>query len=529
MQACPPTAWYRLRKFARKNRNLLRVAGGFVLLLALAAAVSLWQAVRATLAERQALVERDRAAASFRMARDAVDQLLTQVSQSPKLKTYGMEKFRKELLQNAKGFYERFIREQFDAPGIRNDLGLAHCRLAEIYRELGDYPAAEESATKAVALLRDLEQSQPDVAEYRRDLAASYATLGLVYWDKARWDDAEAAYQHALDIQERQAGAHPEAAEYRYALAKTYREFGLTYFRAERREGAEKRYQQAIDVLSKLVQNYPQVSEYQSLMALTQMNRGVLYAQEGQYDEAEMALKEAGKIYERLVNDQPDALPEYQQSLARSYALLGRVYRDRAESEKAEALQQQALEIFEKLAREHSDVLEYAYDVGRCYFGLAETADRGGRTEAALVRYDKAIKIMKEVMGKGYLAAETQLVGARINRAGTLAGRGDHARATDEVEAVVRQGNLRSVNVYDIACVFARSSAAADHDAKLSSAERTHLQSHYADRAMDFLRQAVAQGWNNPRVIEKDPDLNALQARSDFRKMLADLKGKIKE
>lgn len=109
--------------------------------------------------------------------------------------------------------------------------------MAEIYRELGDYPAAEESATKAVALLRDLEQSQPDVAEYRRDLAASYATLGLVYWDKARWDDAEAAYQHALDIQERQAGAHPEAAEYRYALAKTYREFGLTYFRAERVKG----------------------------------------------------------------------------------------------------------------------------------------------------------------------------------------------------------------------------------------------------------------------------------------------------
>ena len=27
-----------------------------------------------------------------------------------------MERFRKNLLQNAKEFYERFIREQFDAP-----------------------------------------------------------------------------------------------------------------------------------------------------------------------------------------------------------------------------------------------------------------------------------------------------------------------------------------------------------------------------------------------------------------------------
>ncbi len=528
VQACPPSAGYRLRKFARKYRKLLRIAGVFVLFLALAAAVSTWQAVRATLAERQALVERDRAAASFRMARDAVDQLLTQVSQSPKLKTHAMEKFRKELLQNAKGFYERFIREQFDAPGVRYDLGLAHRRLAEIHRELGDYAAAEESATKAVALLRDLAHAQPDVAEYRRDLAASYATLGLVYWDTARWDEAEAAYQQALDIQENQAGAYPEAAEYRYALAKTYSASGLTHYRAERPERAAKRYQQAVDILSKLILNYPLVAEYQSLMAATQMNRGQLYLTQGRYDEAETALKDAGRIYGRFVSG-PDVLPEYQQSQARSYAILGHVYRDRVESEKAEAIQQQALQILEKLAQEHPDVQEYAYDVGRCYYELAETADRGGRPDAALVRYDKAIDIMEGAVGKGYLAARPQLVGARINRAGALAGRGDHARATDEAEAVARQGNLHSVNLYDLACVFSRSSAAADHDTKLSPADRTRLKARYADRAMDFLRQAVAQGWNNPRVMEKDPDIHPLRARPDFRKMFPDLEGKTKE
>jgi hypothetical protein len=116
--ACPPSAAYRLRKFARKYRMALRIAGGFVLLLVLAAAVSTWQAVRATR-------ERDRAEASFRMARDAVDQLFMQVSQSPKLKAQPMEKFRKDLLKSAKGFYERFINEQFNAPSVRHDLALA--------------------------------------------------------------------------------------------------------------------------------------------------------------------------------------------------------------------------------------------------------------------------------------------------------------------------------------------------------------------------------------------------------------------
>ena len=54
VEACPPTAGYRLRKFARKYRTPMRVAGAFVLLLVLGAIVAAWQAVRATAAERSA-------------------------------------------------------------------------------------------------------------------------------------------------------------------------------------------------------------------------------------------------------------------------------------------------------------------------------------------------------------------------------------------------------------------------------------------------------------------------------------------
>jgi WD40 repeat protein/serine/threonine protein kinase len=54
VQACPPSAVYRLRKFARKNRMPLIVAAAFVLLLLAGALVSAWQAARATNAERVA-------------------------------------------------------------------------------------------------------------------------------------------------------------------------------------------------------------------------------------------------------------------------------------------------------------------------------------------------------------------------------------------------------------------------------------------------------------------------------------------
>jgi WD40 repeat protein len=59
VEACPPSAAYRLRKLARKYRTALRAAAACVLLLLIGVAASTWQAIRATRAEATALAERD--------------------------------------------------------------------------------------------------------------------------------------------------------------------------------------------------------------------------------------------------------------------------------------------------------------------------------------------------------------------------------------------------------------------------------------------------------------------------------------
>src|SRR5262249_49754167 len=144
------------------------------------------------------------------MARDAVDQLFMQVSQSPKLEAQPMEKFRKELLQSAKGFYERFVREQFDAPEVQNDLGLAYLRLAEIDQELGEYSSAEASGQKAVSILDELVQAHPGVKAYERDLANAYFALGKFFYVRGPKDKCRGAYGKAQAIQEKLASADPE-------------------------------------------------------------------------------------------------------------------------------------------------------------------------------------------------------------------------------------------------------------------------------------------------------------------------------
>ncbi len=184
IRARPAGRVEKLWRWCRRKPALAGMAAALVL----ATVVSTWQAVRATLAERRAVVERNRAETSFRIAQDAVNQLFTQVSQNPTLKVHALEGFRKDLLLQAREFYEQFIREQFDAPSVRYDLGLAYQRLAEVHRELGDYAAAEESVTKAITLLGELVRAQPDVAEYQRDLASSYTGLGLVRWNRGLWE-----------------------------------------------------------------------------------------------------------------------------------------------------------------------------------------------------------------------------------------------------------------------------------------------------------------------------------------------------
>jgi hypothetical protein len=76
-------------------------------------------------------------------------------------------------------------------------------------------------------------------------------------------------------------------------------------------------------------------------------------------------------------------------------------------------------------------------------------------------------------------------------------------------------------SLYDAACYRAVSAAvlrAAD-----KSPEGVKQADAEANRAMDWLRQAVATGWSNPAHLAKDHDLDALRDRADFKKLVAEL------
>jgi WD40 repeat protein len=70
VEACPPSAVYRMRKFASKYRTPMQVAVAFLLLLVAGVLASTWQAVRATRAEQVARIHAKEAQVSAAVAED---------------------------------------------------------------------------------------------------------------------------------------------------------------------------------------------------------------------------------------------------------------------------------------------------------------------------------------------------------------------------------------------------------------------------------------------------------------------------
>ena len=135
VEACPPGTWYRLIKFARRNRVALTVAGSGTAALILAilglsvgllavrreqtrsAAAYRAEARQRLLAQAsaaEAQAQRRKAEDGSKLARQAVDEMYTEVAQKW-LATQGtLTTLQREFLEKALSFYERFAAEQAD-------------------------------------------------------------------------------------------------------------------------------------------------------------------------------------------------------------------------------------------------------------------------------------------------------------------------------------------------------------------------------------------------------------------------------
>jgi serine/threonine protein kinase len=192
VRAHPPSALYRLRKFARRRRGVVAAVAVVAAALVVGTAVSAWQAVRADAArqlaeahereEKQARVEaegqRKRAEANFHKAVEAVDRMLTRVGEDTLREVPQMEPVRRAVLEDALAFYREFLAERADDARLRQETAVALQRVGNICADLGKADEARVAFDEALRIFLALHAADPDEVRYRVDVCHTYNDLG---------------------------------------------------------------------------------------------------------------------------------------------------------------------------------------------------------------------------------------------------------------------------------------------------------------------------------------------------------------
>src|SRR5262245_28680704 len=160
-----------------------------------------------------------RAEDNFRKARQAVDEYLTQVSQSKLLNVPGLQPLRKELLESARSYYQEFLRDRGDDPTVRAEAAEAWYRLGVITHDIGSHAEALEQLQKAGALYEALARDNPDEVRYLYKLAMCLNDIGRQHYSLGSAADTLEANEQAFAIREEVVRRAPTVPEYQKELA----------------------------------------------------------------------------------------------------------------------------------------------------------------------------------------------------------------------------------------------------------------------------------------------------------------------
>jgi tetratricopeptide (TPR) repeat protein len=204
VQACPPSVRYRLRKLLRKHRGAVVTAAALTALLLGGAAVSAWQAVRATRAEAKARESEQEARASATRATESAAMAQQRLGQMEK--AYGVldsifadidprtEEKGGPSLGDRLGRRLEQAAAQLDGEAIGDPLTVARLQvtLGATQRAVGQPRKAVELLAKARATL-EAELGPDDLATLK-----AVNALALAYDDAGRRDQAVPLYLDAL-------------------------------------------------------------------------------------------------------------------------------------------------------------------------------------------------------------------------------------------------------------------------------------------------------------------------------------------
>jgi serine/threonine-protein kinase len=528
----PVTAWRepfprRARRWARRNRPAVWAGTAAVLMALAGTAIVLVVQTQANrhlrAANDQVRQERDLARRNFDLAQRAVDEYLTRVGQNALLKEEGFHDLRQELLVAALRYYQDFLRERSDDPGLRLETALAHERVGNILDELDRHVDALAEFDEAVALIEPLARMRPT------DAAIATARIRLesdrfqVLSISGRNPEALAAFERTLKLWEAEVAAHGATEELTGVMARTFA-WAASILRGTRRvEDAVRASRQAHEFAEQAVSGRPG----DLAAARSYLEASWTYAElqrlTGRVDEAHETCIKSLSFAESLLRQHPRDF-EIRQFMAFLNIVLAGLENTRGRPSEVMERGRKAADIAGALAREYPMSMRARFmwassltnlNIPQSDNGLHSEAEQSARMATELFE-----GLSREFPSHASFRYWTAVARLGLIRAQLKAGKGTGSLAAIHDAVKTLEESDEPIFKAIVAGYLAIASTLEDPDEGPAGTDRRRRD---ADHAMSALRQAIALGWSGLSEMKIDRDFDPLRGRADFQAILMDL------
>jgi tetratricopeptide (TPR) repeat protein len=360
--AVRPSAAYRAGRFVRRHRGAMFAAGAFLAVLIAAAAISVWQSVRAS---REAGAARREAAVSRAVNDFLRNDLLAQAGASTQSEQHNTPdpdlKVRTALDRAAARIGGKFDRQPEVEAAIRDTIG-------QTYLDLGLYPEAKKHLGRALELHRQV------LGEENQKTLESTTGVARAAFRQGEYPEAERLHSRTLAIQRRVLGMeHADTLESMNDLADVYTALDKNI--------------QAGELLDQTVAIRRRLLGLENRETLGAMNDlGNVYINLGQYAKAEALDRQIVEIAPRLLGPQHPWTLSFMDNLAVICDYQGKYAQ-------AEALHTKVIEIASRvLGSENPETLAYRIN-------LADTERDQGKFGQAEADYKHTLETQRRVLG----------------------------------------------------------------------------------------------------------------------------------
>ena len=425
------------RRWARRHQAAVWSAGiaAAVLLVITAGglAVSNWLIRQEQKGKEIAL---DNAQQSARLAKKAIDDYFTRISETTLLDKPGLEPLRKQLLERALRYYQDLLAQQGGDPRLQAEVAGTYLRMCvvsislqagdealaelesglatveqlvrehphdrELHKPLAGFWSVERlfytgrtagptfsDPVRAVRVLermadlwQTLSRANPAFPGFQNDLAALASYIGDLHHDLGDHLQAIRDYERAAEIREQLVRENPASHEYQAALAESLNGVGWMLYAGGKSQEAERYYRRAIALQESLVAEFRDVPNYRVVLADCYFNLGSVLRLAGRLPEAEEMIRRAMEINGKLASAFPE-VPAFESEQSHILSELAEVLAAAGHAREAADIHRKAVESLQNLITRYPDQSHYSKQLGWSYLSAARWMAEDGRSAEA--------------------------------------------------------------------------------------------------------------------------------------------------